>query len=90
MKQTKFNEIMKAYNELTKAWDDGRSTRNSRNIKANQLIAKFTKVEMFQEFFKLLLTQDKIVERDCIEYVVLKFNVLRDTHFRTDDIIYSK
>lgn len=89
MKQTKLNELNTAYNELLKSWYDGRSTRNTRNKKADIFISKFVKVEMFHEFFKTLSTQDKLVNSSLIHYVVLKFNDIRKTNIKTSTIIYN-
>lgn len=89
MKQTKLNELNTAYNELVRCWYDGRSTRNTRNKKAEIFISKFVRVELFHEFFKTLSTHEKIVNSSLIDYVVKKFNYIRKTNIKTSTIIYN-
>ena len=88
MKQNKLNELNKAYNELLKSWYDGRSSRKTRDKKADIFISKFVRVEMFHEFFKTLSTQEKLVNLSLIEYVVTKFNFKRKTNIKTSTIIF--
>lgn len=89
MKQTKIEELNQAYNEVIKSYYDGRSTRNTRNIKQDIFISKITRVNWFNEFFSTINTQDKIVNRECISQLVKKFNSIRKTNHQINDIIYN-
>ena len=89
MKQTKLNELNQAFNEVIKSFYDGRSTRNTRNIKQDIFISKITRVELLNEFFSNISTQDKIVNRECIKQLVNKFNSIRKTNYQINDIIYN-
>ena len=90
MKQSKLNELQQEYTTLTKSFFDGRSTRNTRNIKINNFVAKFTTVEMFKEFFNTIAIQDKVVDSVLIDLITKKFNTIRKTNFITNEIIFNQ
>lgn len=89
MKQTKINELQQEYTSLINRLNDGRSTRNTRNIYINNFIAKFAKVESFKEFFSTIPIQDKVVDSSYLDIIIKKFNYVRKTNINTNGIIFS-
>lgn len=89
MKQTKLIKLQQEYTTLTNSFFDGRSTHNTRNIKINNFVAKFTTVEMFKEFFNTIAIQNKVVDSVLIDLITKKFNAIRKTNFSTNEIIFN-